>query len=140
MMFVDASAMVAVLLDETEGKRLTAALQSVPSASRVTNVIAVWETCVALFRNKRISMIEAEALVANFLSLAKVEVLEISPTDASIALSAFERYGRHRFPNTADRNRALNLADCFHYASATSRSMPILTTDGAFALTDLRTA
>jgi ribonuclease VapC len=51
-------------------------------------------------------------------------------------LQAFERYGRHRYP-VNDRNSALNLADCFHYASATSRGASILTKDTGFALTDL---
>jgi ribonuclease VapC len=138
-MFVDASAMVAILLQEVEGERLTAEIDSA-SSPLVTNVIAVWETAAALQRKKNMPISVAEGCVMSFLAISGIEMSETSASELSLALMAFDRYGRHRYPSPADRNKGLNLADCFHYASARSRSVPMLTTDEGFALTDLPTA
>lgn len=136
-MFVDASAMVAILLQEPSGERLALAIDALPSSPLVTNVIAVWETAAAIYRKKSMPLTVAEARVADFLAAANIQVLAAAPGDLALALAAFDRYGRHRYPNPADRNKGLNLADCFHYASAKSRNVPILTTDEGFASTDL---
>lgn len=79
----------------------------------------------------------AEARVTDFLAAADIQVLAAAPGDLALALTAFDRYGRHRYPYPADRNKGLNLADCFHYASAKARNVPILTTDEGFGATDL---
>lgn len=135
-MFVDASAMVAILLQEADGERLAAVIDAAPSPL-VTNVIAVWETVAAIYRKKNMPLAVAEARVADFLAFADIEALSVAPNDLALALAAFDRYGRHRYPDPADRNKGLNLADCFHYACAKARDIPILTTDEGFALTDL---
>lgn len=135
-MFVDASAMVAILLQEAGGERLAAAIDSAPSPP-VANVIAVWETVAAIHRKKNMPLGVAEARVADFLAAAGIEVVNAAPSDQALALAAFDRYGRHRYSNPADRDKGLNLADCFHYACAKARGVPILTTDEGFALTDL---
>lgn len=134
-MFVDASAMLAILLDEPEGRDLADALGAPPSPP-VTSVVAAWEAAVGLYRKKRIPMGEAEARLREFLAQAKVEVVPLSMDELTAALQAFERYGRHRYPDT-EHNRALNLADCFHYASAKTHGMPMLHKDQGLALTDL---
>jgi len=135
--FVDASAMVAILLQEVGGERLAEVIDAAPSAPLVTNVIAVWETVAAIYRKKSMPLSVAEARVEDFLAAANIQLLAAAPSDLALALAAFDRYGRHRYPNAADRNKGLNLADCFHYACARSRNVPILTTDEGFALTDL---
>jgi ribonuclease VapC len=140
VIFLDAAAIVAILLDEPDGPRLAAILDADSSRPRMTSVIAVWETTAALYRKKNIRMDEAEVLVAEFLAAIDVEVVEFATNDLSRALIAFDRYGRHRHPDPADRNKALNLADCFHYACAESHDASLLTTDGGFALTDLALA
>ena len=95
-MFVDASAMVAILLQEANGERLAAAIDAA-SSPLATNVIAVWETAAALHRKKNVPI-----------SIAEMRVLNFSPPpgsrrwtrrdELSLALAAFERYGRHRYP------------------------------------------
>jgi ribonuclease VapC len=135
--FVDASAMVAILLQEASGERLAEVVDASTSAPLVTNVIAVWETVAAIYRKKSLPLSVAEARVQDFLAAANIQLLAAAPSELAFALAAFDRYGRHRYPNAADRNKALNLADCFHYACAKSRNIPILMTDEAFALTDL---
>ncbi|ATQ68071.1 MULTISPECIES: type II toxin-antitoxin system VapC family toxin [Methylosinus] len=137
-MFVDASVMAAILLQEAEGERLAAEIDDA-ATPLVTNVIAVWETTAAIHRKKNMPISVSEERVLSFLSIAGVETLPVSAGELSLALTAFDRYGRHRYSSPADRNKGLNLADCFHYASAKSRAIPILTTDEGFALTDLPT-
>lgn len=137
-MFVDASAIIAILTGEPEGEELAACLEQARS-HRVTSVLAVWEAVIGLQRKKRLAIAEAEAHVREFLELARVDVVSVSTDELADALAAFDRHGRHRYPET-ERNRGLNLADCFHYASAKARDLPILHKDPGFASTDIRSA
>ncbi|RWP62659.1 type II toxin-antitoxin system VapC family toxin [Mesorhizobium sp.] len=137
-MFVDASAIIAIMTEESEAEDLAAALDAARSPRPITSVVAAWEATVGLFRKKRIPMAEAEARVQEFLEAAGIQVMAISSRELTAALQAFDRYGRHRYPD-AERNSALNLADCFHYATAKSYQAPILTIDAGFALTDVTT-
>ncbi len=132
-MFVDASAIIAILTREPEGEEIAGTLDA--ADNRITSVIAVWEAAVGIFRKKRIAMAEAEQVVVEFLEIARIDVLPVANDELSLALQAFERYGRHRYPDT-ERNKALNLADCFHYAAAKTRQTSILTKDSGFVLTD----
>jgi ribonuclease VapC len=135
-MFVDASAILAILCAEADGATLAAALEAEGSRKPITSAVAGWEAAVGLNRKKRLSVVEAESCILEFLDTAKIEMVDVSAADLPLALKAFDRYGRHRYPE-AERNRALNLADCFHYACAKSRHMPILHTDAGLSLTDV---
>ena len=137
-MFVDASVIIAVLTDEPGAEGLATHIDTARTKRPVTSVLAVWEATVGLYRKKRIPIGEAEARVQEFIETAGIQVLSIGPRDLPMALQAFERYGRHRYPDS-ERNSALNLADCFHYATAKSCRAPILTKDAGFALTDVAT-
>jgi ribonuclease VapC len=56
------------------------------------------------------------------------------PVDGEIgalAIDAFARYGKGRHP------AALNMGDCFSYACAKSRALPILCKGDDFARTDV---
>lgn len=138
-MFVDASAMIAILTGEPEGEAFAVLLDKAEPESRVTSVIAAWEAIVGLYRKKRIPIAEAEARVREFAKQSGVQLVQIAPDEMTVALQAYDRYGRHRYPD-AERNRALNLADCFHYASAKARRIPILHKDIGFTLTDISSA
>lgn len=83
-------------------------------------------------------MSEAKAIVQAFIEVAGIDVLPLDARDAALALDIFETHGRHAVPESK-RNRALNMADCFHYAVAKRRGVPILTKDEGFAFTDLET-
>lgn len=138
-MFVDASAIIAILAGESDGERLAATLDAARPAARITSVIAVWEAVVGLCRKKHIPMAEAETRVNEFLEQARVGTTSLGRGELAVALQAFDRYGRHRYPES-ERNRALNLADCFHYACAKSHGASILHKDTGFALTDIVSA
>lgn len=135
-MFVDASAVIAILTGEHDARALAAALDSHREPAPITSDIAVWEAVAGLYRKKRIPIEEAELRVQEFLEAARIAVAVVSEEERRLALRAFDRYGRHRYSD-AERNRALNLADCFHYAVAKLNRVSILTKDDGFALTDL---
>jgi ribonuclease VapC len=136
-MFVDASAIVAIMVGEADGPALMTALESAPAGTLVTSPVAIWEATAGLFRRKSMPIAAAEERIQRFLSAAGIRIEANEANHVSDALQAFDRYGRHRYPEQ-ERNRALNLADCFHYASAKSRGVAILTKDVGFSLTDLR--
>jgi ribonuclease VapC len=135
-MFVDASAILAILTYELEAQKFITSLELAHKGSLITSSLAVWETTVGLYRKKSIPMHEAEARIKEFIKIANIQVLPISHSETSVALQAFDRYGRHSYPD-ANRNNALNLADCFHYSCAKINQTPILTKDIGFKLTDL---
>ena len=137
-MFVDASVIIAILTGEPGAEGFAAHMDAARAKRPVTSVLAVWEATVGLYRKKRIPMFEAEARVQEFVEAAGIQVLSVGPQELPTALQAFERYGRHRYPDS-ERNSALNLADCFHYATAKTCRLPILTNDAGFALTDVAT-
>jgi ribonuclease VapC len=138
-MFIDASAILAILCEEPDGAAFATAIEASKSRKPITSVVAAWEAAVGLNRKKSLSIDAAEARVLEFLEVVGVEMVAVSPAELSLALKAFDRYGRHRYPE-ADRNKALNLADCLHFACAKSRRTPILHKDAGFALTDVQGA
>jgi ribonuclease VapC len=132
-MFVDASAIVALLTDEPEAGRVSAALAS---ASRcMTSPVAVLETVLALARPDKFNLtVEAvQPIVLEFLEARQIEIRDLPPAGetTALALLAAHRYraGRH----------GLNLGDCLHYAAARSFQVPILATADEFRRTDLET-
>ena len=133
-MFVDASAIVAILTEEPDGTDLAAQLAC--ADRRITNTLAIFESVAAIFRVRRTTIDRAEAQVLAFVKAAAIEVLKIDQEDTSLALQAYGLYGRHRHPDDR-RNRSLNLADCYHYASAKAHRQPILTKDISFSETEI---
>jgi len=135
-MFVDASAIVAILTQEPDYELFIEHIDKADPGSLITSVLAAWEAVNGLSRIKGYSIAEAEARVRKFLSASGIQIVGIAPEELTLALLAFDRYGRHRLP-PEDRNRALNLADCFHYACAKSRGLPILHKDLGLKMTDV---
>lgn len=97
-MFGDASAIIAILTGETDGERLASAIDQTPSVRPITSIIAIWEATVGLYRKKRIPMSEAEARIAEFLQESDIETVPLGMEELALALQAFDRYGRHRYP------------------------------------------
>jgi ribonuclease VapC len=133
-MFIDASAMVAILTEEPDGEELASRLAA--ASWKITNTLAIFEAAAAVFRKKRTTIERAEAQVLAFVQLSSIEVVAIDQNDTSLALQAYGLYGRHRYSDE-QRNKALNLADCYHYASAKAHRQPILTKGIGFAETEL---
>jgi ribonuclease VapC len=132
-MFVDASAIIALLSGEREAGRIADAL--VAAETRMTSPVAVLEMVLGLARPDKFNRpaAEVEPIVLDFLDDRDIDIRDLPPAReaVSLAVSAANRYrsGRHR----------LNLADCLHYACAKYYRAPILATDDEFRQTDLET-
>jgi ribonuclease VapC len=131
-MFVDASALTAMLLSETDAQELLARLSN--GTPRQTSPLAVWETSLAVARVLRLSPSEARQAVEQFLALIQIDVIAVAPDTQALAVEAFERYGKGRHP------AALNFGDCFAYACARHAKLPLLYKGNDFPQTDIEAA
>ena len=131
-MFVDASALTAILTDESDARQLLARLQK--AGSRITSPLAIWETVIATARILDLPVGEAHQAVTEFLDLAEIETRPVVAEAGAIAVAAFDRFGKGRHP------AALNFGDCFAYAGARLARMPLLYKGDDFPLTDIETA
>lgn len=129
-MFVDASVIVAVLTEEDDAEELAEGLAA--AQEPITSPIAIWEAAASIAR-KTGSKARAELVhVLSFLALANTRVEPIDAAISAAALSAYDRYGR-RSGHAAD----LNMGDCFAYAFAAERDIPLLYKGKDFARTDV---
>jgi ribonuclease VapC len=131
-MFVDASALTAMLTDEADARELLARAQKYPG--RFTSPLAVWETVIAVARIVGIDVQDAAAAFEDFLVLTEIEVRSVAAEVRGLALVAFDRYGKGRHP------AALNFGDCFAYACARFAGAPLLYKGDDFPQTDIETA
>ena len=131
-MFVDASALTAMLGDERDGAELMARMQR--SKVRTTSPIAVWETTVALARLTGKPIGDTARSVERFLELTATEVLPVAREATALALDAFDRFGKGRHP------AALNMGDCFAYACARHSGQPLMFKGSDFPPPDIEAA
>lgn len=130
MMFVDASAFLAVILEEPDGQRFSRAMES---AERLfISPVAVFEIVAAVMRERALSRRDAQRAIERALRIANVEVVPITADIGGIALEAFERYGKGR-----GHKAQLNMGDCFSYACAKSLGVALLYKGNDFVATDL---
>lgn len=132
-MFVDASAIVAMLNGEAEAAALADALER--SDARVTSPIAIFEAVLGICRVRHATVEQATADVAEFLKVADIQCAPVTEQEARTALVAFDRYGKGR-----GHPAQLNLGDCFAYAVARNRDLPLLFKGDDFTKTDVEPA
>ncbi|MDX3974441.1 type II toxin-antitoxin system VapC family toxin [Shinella sp.] len=128
-MFVDASAIVAMMTNESDAASLSARLMM--ATSRATSPMALWEASVAY---SRISGVEPKAAlreVEAYIRPLEIEVIAISPAATAAAVEAYQRYGKGRHP------AGLNFGDCFAYACARQLAVPLLYKGDDFSQTDI---
>jgi ribonuclease VapC len=131
-MFLDASAIIAMLGDEKEGDAFADALAAAPT--RLTSPIAVWESVAGLTKEYALSIPEARRKVAEFLAAAEVRIVPLGEAELEFALDAYDQFGKGRHP------ARLNLGDCFAYAAAKVHGAGLLHKDEGFWLTDAEQA
>lgn len=137
-MFVDASAIVAILLGEPGAAELENRLAAATGPLAVSPLVR-FEATLALARAlspagadraRRIG--EAQALVDDFLREIAATEIPIDHLVGSAAIDAAARYGK-AVSHPAD----LNFGDCFAYACAATRGLALLYKGEDFARTDL---
>ncbi|MCC7266458.1 MAG: type II toxin-antitoxin system VapC family toxin [Caulobacteraceae bacterium] len=131
-MYLDASALVAILVDEPDAVILQEKVLAADSL--YTSPVSAWETVVAVARITGASLPAAEDRLAAYLKIAGVEMIAIDGRAGDLALQAFAQYGKGRHP------ARLNMGDCFAYACAKSLGLPLLYKGEDFALTDIAAA
>jgi ribonuclease VapC len=129
-MFVDASAIVAILTREAEADALADVLDGAQAS--ITSPIAIFEAALGVCRKRHASVAEAQRDVFEFLATAGVRTVSITDSDAATALDAFSRYGKGR-----GHPAQLNLGDCFAYAIAKAHGARLLFKGDDFAKTDI---
>ncbi|MGH8206830.1 MAG: type II toxin-antitoxin system VapC family toxin [Steroidobacteraceae bacterium] len=132
-MFVDASAIVAILTREADADSLADVLEA--ASAPITSPIAIFEAIVGVCRKRHTSIEEASTDVDEFLAAAGVQTVPITTTQAQVAVTAFSRYGKGR-----GHPAQLNLADCFAYATAKEHRTSVLFKGDDFSKTDIDAA
>jgi ribonuclease VapC len=131
-MFVDASAMIAILVEESDAAPLTRRLEQ--AAEAFTSPLGVYEAVFGVARVCNVPVSAAHSVLDRFLAQASVRIVPITAETALGAVGAFERYGRGRHP------AALNMGDCFAYACAQELDTPLLCKGNDFVQTDITLA
>ncbi|MBA4223229.1 MAG: type II toxin-antitoxin system VapC family toxin [Bosea sp.] len=131
-MYVDASAIVAMILSEPDAADLASALDGGDAA--ITSPLAIYEASLAIARVNAIPAAIARDEIHLTLTRMSIAIAPIDASQGDIAVSAFDRFGKGRHP------AALNMGDCFAYACAAVHDARILFKGQDFSQTDLPSA
>jgi ribonuclease VapC len=125
-MVVDTSALLAILLDEPDAGRVAAAFDTgfplLLSAATLVEATMVIES-----RKGDAGGRDLDLLIYR----SGMEVVPVDAEQAEAARIAWRRYGKGRHP------AGLNYGDCFAYALAKTRRLPLLFRGMDFARTDI---
>ena len=132
MMFVDASAWTAMLLEEPEAEAFRAKLADAPIV--LTSAIADWETVRAVTSATHQGQGEAAKRLHDLQEIFGAVLVPIAANEQTLALEAHARFGKGVHP------ARLNLGDCFAYACARTSGVPLLFKGNDFPLTDIEPA
>lgn len=129
MIFVDSSAVVAMIGDEPERAAFTDKLEA--EAENITAGHVILESCMRLSSLLTFTPSKADFLVSELLRETSTTVVPITEDMAHIAVAAFERYGKGR------AKAGLNFGDCLSYACAKAHGARLLFKGEDFAATDI---
>jgi ribonuclease VapC len=127
---VDASAFLAILLDEPEGRVMEDILLFSPEKP----VISPVNFLEAAVRVDRLGSPEKSKKFDDLMRELAIEILEVDREQALLAREAYQRFGKGRHP------ARFNLGDCFAYALAKTRGEPLLFKGDDFRKTDVEAA
>lgn len=145
-MFLDASAIVAILKGEDEADSLTARMKTSGEPLRYSSLV-VFEVVAALARQKKIALLGEHAptppeFIASVQSSVEGFLRDIGAREIALpaglhqtALDAAKSYGRF-----VGHPAKLNFGDCFSYACAKHLKSPLLFVGDDFAQTDVEVA
>jgi ribonuclease VapC len=142
-MFIDASAIVAILDREPGWEVLSKCIDDAKEGVAVTPTVR-FEAVLALARlsaqatGRRPSkalLLKANQSVGQFLRLIGAQEIAITSEIGLAAIDACATYGK-----VVGHPAKLNFGDCFAYAAAKSRGETLLFVGGDFSQTDLRAA
>jgi ribonuclease VapC len=127
-LIVDASALVAILLQEPEAKALTRALGV--ATFKGLSAASYLETAVVIDgRGDPVASRQVDNLIAR----SSIQIEPVTASQALIARAAYRDFGRG-----SGHPAKLNFGDCFSYALAKTLDEPLLYKGDDFGHTDLR--
>ena len=125
-MVIDSSAIIAVLLKEENAARLAQAIEA--GSQRLLSAANLLEASIVIESRKgEAGGRELDLLIYR----AAIEIVAVDQDQAEIARIAWRRFGKGRHP------AGLNFGDCFAYALAKSRGLPLLFQGDELSLTDI---
>ena len=127
--FVDASAIVAIMDGEPEADAFADAIER--HDDRCYCALGAWEAMRAIARLRQTGVEEAATAVDSFVREAGLHMVPIGGAEAQLAIEAHRRYGKGRHP------ARLNMGDCFAYACAKTHDARLLYKGDDFSKTDL---
>jgi ribonuclease VapC len=126
-MVIDTSAIIAVLLNEANAARIAQAIET--GSPRLLSAANFLETSMVIESRKgEAGGRELDLLIYR----AAVEIVAVDQDQAEIARLAWRRLGKGRHP------AGLNYGDCFAYALAKTRRLPLLYQGDDFSQTDVK--
>jgi ribonuclease VapC len=125
-MVIDTSAVIAVLLNEPDASGIALAIES--GSLRLLSAANFLEASIVIESRKgEAGGRELDLLIHR----AAIEIVAVDQDQAEIARLAWRRFGKGRHP------AGLNYGDCFAYALAKSRRLPLLFRGDDFSRTDI---
>ena len=132
MIFVDASALIAIITQEPDALDLTACLEG--ERLRYYSAMAAWETVAGLCRSYMFSVESARVRFQLFREALNLQFVTVGEREFELAAQAYAEFGKGRHP------AALNMGDCFAYACAKANRAALLFKGDDFEKTDIRAA
>jgi ribonuclease VapC len=126
---LDTSAVAALLFNEPDAELYEAAVGGAGALCMSTATLLEC-SLVLEARHGPAGVSKLDALIAE----QEIELVPFDPEQLAIARAAFRRFGRGRHP------AGLNFGDCFAYALARSKGLPLLFKGADFAKTDIESA
>lgn len=96
--------------------------------------MALWEASVAYGRISGLEPRTALREVEAYIRPLEIDVIAIDASATAAAVDAYQRFGKGRHP------AGLNFGDCFAYACARQRAVPLLYKGDDFSQTDIDSA
>jgi ribonuclease VapC len=125
-MVIDTSAIIAVLLNEVNAAPIAQAIES--GSQRLLSAANLLEASIVIESRKgEPGGRELDLLLYR----AAIEIVAVDQDQAEIARIAWRRFGKGRHP------AGLNYGDCFAYALAKTRQLPLLFQGDDFSRTDI---
>ena len=134
-MIVDASALLAVLLSETDASRFADAIAHadaprIPAPNWLEGAMRLETMSVSADTAYEVAEVELRRYTAN----QWLAVMPFTGERAALARQAFRRFGKGRHP------AGLNFGDCIAYAVAKLENLPLLFKGNDFFKTDIEPA
>jgi ribonuclease VapC len=128
-MVIDASAIVAILLQEEGWQRLGQAI--IDATNPLMSLVNLYEAGIVMLGKRGP---EGVRVMHTFVELAHITVVEFSPNDARLSTDIYQQFGKGR------HRAGLNLADCPAYLLAQQEQAPLLFVGDDFLQTDIQPA